>query len=59
MPENYPQPSPEYWWKCIHCGHEWPLINPFDRPNGTQCRMKNCPAMLNKNLIAKSNKIWQ
>ena len=59
MPNEYPQPRPEYWWKCVHCGHEWPLINPWGRANGTQCKMANCSAMLNKNLVPRSDKIWQ
>ena len=57
--QQYPQPSPEWWWKCIHCQHQWPLINPWGQRNGTQCKMAKCPAIYKKNIKPHSDKIWQ
>ena len=59
MPNEYPQPRPEYWWKCRHCHHQWPLINPFGKKNGTICKMKDCPAVINNNLTPKCDKIYE
>ena len=59
MVKKYKQPSPEFWWKCVHCGHEWPLINPYGSKNGTICRMKECPAVIDASLTPESSKIWQ